>query len=237
MATYTAYDIARQIVQIRNYQECHVSGLCELPTDVLSAFLWLTAEWREVEEIESLIKMGANPHEEHEGFTVLEQFLQGHDGSWRNRSDIIMVEEGVKMLAKHGVTRADLKHDWVLSNCEEIINNSNYLREFFGFEPPERVKFYWHLPRAEKLEECPATFKDVDEGVKTLTCMTNHDQYIAVLEYQGQVTRYLVTKRAGLLAVIPMDSKPGWSKEQEMISNIVNFATARDEYPTLPCEE
>lgn len=238
MATkYTSYDVAQQLVQIRNYRELHVSGFAELPPDVLSAFLWLTTEWRRVDEMETLIQMGANPHEEHKGFTVLEQFLQGHDGGWRNRNSVQGVEEGVKMLAKHGVTRADLKHEWILSNCDEIITNSEYLSGFFGIEAPGRVKFWYHLPRAEKLEQSPQTFKDVTEGVQTLTCLTNYDQYIAVLEHQGEVMRYLVTKKAGPLAVIPMEPKPGWTKEQDMVSNIVNFAMARDSYPTLPCED
>jgi hypothetical protein len=37
----------------------------------------------------------------------------------------------VKMLAMYGVTDADLSHRWILSNCEEIILNSEYLTEFF----------------------------------------------------------------------------------------------------------
>jgi hypothetical protein len=132
MAPYTSYDVAQQLVQIRNYQECPVSGFCELPPDVLSAFLWLTAEWRNVSEMETLIQMGANPHEEHDGFTVLEAFLEGHDGYWRDDLVAPMVEEGVKMLTKYGVTRADLKHDWILSNCHKIISNSEYLRGFLA---------------------------------------------------------------------------------------------------------
>lgn len=134
MSSYTTYDVAKQLVQIRNYHELPVPALVELPTDVLSAFLWLTAEWRNIAEMESLIKMGANPQEEHNGFTVLEQFLEGHDGYWRNDLVAPMVEEGVKMLTKYGVTRADIKHDYILSNCEEIISNSQYLHDFF-FNP------------------------------------------------------------------------------------------------------
>lgn len=70
MAKYTAYDIAKQLTQIRNYRELHVSGFAELPTDVLSAFLWMTAEWRCFAEMEHLLAMGANPHEENEGRQV-----------------------------------------------------------------------------------------------------------------------------------------------------------------------
>jgi hypothetical protein len=237
MASYTAYDIAKQIIMIRAIQPIHVSSLGYLPKDVLSALLWLTAEYRNVDDMEGLIRLGADPHEDHVNFTVLEQFVQGHDGYFRTSNSTSDVEEGVKMLSKHGVTRKDLTHDWILSNCESIVNGSEYLRVFFGVNPPERVKVYYHLPRSEKLEQSPQTFKDVEEAVKTLTCLTNYDQYIAVLEYKGNVTRYLVTKGAGPLAIIPMEDKPGWTKKKEMVSNIVNFVMANDEYPLLPCED
>ena len=227
MATYTPYDVARQLVQIRAYTELSVNGFAELPTDVISALLQLTAEWRDVAEMETLLKMGANPHETHEGFTVLENFIQGHDGYWCGKDSVKTVEEGVKMLAKYGVTDADLKHPWILSNCEEIFKNSEYLMTFFKMEKP-RVKFYFHAPRAKKLTESPMTFKDVADAVKTLHCMTDLDQYGAVLEYQGEVTRYLVTKGAGSLSVIPMETK-----EQERVRNIVNFVLGTHKLPSL----
>ena len=227
MATYTSYDVAHHILQMRSYTELSVNGFAELPTEVLSAILHQTAEWRNVAEIETLLKMGANPHETHEGFTVLENFIQGHDGYWRDKDSVKTTEAGVKMLAKYGVTDADLKHPWILRNCEEIIQNSDYLSEFFKVEKP-RVKFYFHAPRAKKLTESPMTFKDVADAVKTLHCMTDLDQYGAVLEYQGEVTRYLVTKGAGSLSVIPMETK-----EQERVRNIVNFVLGTHKLPSL----
>ena len=233
---YTAYDVARQLMQVRNYVELHVSGFAEIPVDILSALLHLTAEFRDVVEMETLIKMGANPHETHEGFTVLEMFVQGHDGCLRYEDSVKTVEGGVKMLTKYGVTDKDLSHQWILSNCEEIIKNSEYLSEFFKVEKP-RVNFYFHAPRAKKLTESPMTFKDLGDAVKTLHCMTDLDQYVAVLEYKGEVTRYIVTKGAGSLSVIPMESKPRWTKEQERVSNIVNFVMGRDELPTIVGED
>ena len=231
MATYTAYDIAHHILQIRNYVNISVDGFAELPTEVLSAILHQTAEWRNVEEMEWLIKAGANPHETHEGFTVLENFIQGHDGYCRDKDSVKTTEAGVKMLAKYGVTDADLKHPWIMSNCEEIIQNSEYLSDFFKVEKP-RVKFYFHAPRAKKLTESPMTFKDVADAVKTLHCMTDLDQYGAVLEYQGEVTRYLVTKGAGSLSVIPMETK-----EQERVRNIVNFVLGTHKLPMIVGED
>ena len=231
MATYTSYDVAHHILQMRSYTELSVDGFAELPTEVLSAILHQTAEWRNVAEMETLLKMGANPHEIHEGFTVLENFIQGHDGYWRDKDSVKTTEAGVKMLAKYGVTDADLKHPWILRNCEEIIQNSDYLSEFFKVEKP-RVKFYFHAPRAKKLTESPMTFKDVADAVKTLHCMTDMDQYVAVLEYQGEVTRYLVTKGAGTLSVIQMESK-----EQERLTNIVNFVSGIDKLPMIVGED
>jgi hypothetical protein len=141
------------------------------------------------------------------------------------------VEEGVKMLAKYGVTDADLKDPRILRNCEEIIQNSDYLATFFKVEN-SRVKFYFHAPQAKKLTESPMTFKDVADAVKTLHCMTDMDQYVAVLEYQGEVTRYLVTKGAGSLSVIPMETK-----EQERLFNIVNFVSGIDKLPMIVGED
>jgi hypothetical protein len=233
---YTAYDVARQLMQVRNYVELHVSGFAEIPADVLSALLHQTAEYRDVDEMETLIKMGANPRETHEGFTVLEMFVQGHDGCLRHEDSVKTVEGGVKMLAKYGVTDADLKHPWILSNCDEIIKNSEYLSAFFKVEIP-RVKLYYHLPRAEELTLMERAFDTVEGVVKALPVLTDHKQYIAVIENQGTVTRYMVSKGCGSLEVIPMENEPGWSAKQEMISNIVNFVMANDDHPMLPCED
>ena len=231
---YTAYEVAQQLVQIRNYATFSMAGVVELPKDVLSALLWKTAEYRNVPELESLIKMGADPHERHGGFSVLEMFVQGHDGYWCDAKHVKDVEEGVKMLSKYGVTCEDLTHQWILSNCAEIIKNSEYLSTFFKVE---LVKLYYHPPRAETLTLNPKKFLTVDEVLKDLPNMTTYPQYIAVIEYRGTVTRYLVSKGCGTLEVIPMEDKPGWTQKQEMLSNLVNFVVRNDEFPTLPCEE
>jgi len=131
---YTAYDVARQILQMREYAQFDTCSFAELPKDVLTAMLWIRAEWRDSDEIEELIKMGANPAETHQGFTVLEMFVQGHDGYWVGKDRVKEVEDGVKMLTKYGVTDKDLSHQWILSNCKDIINNSEYLMTFFKTE-------------------------------------------------------------------------------------------------------
>jgi hypothetical protein len=236
LTMYTAYDMAQHILQIRNYTQLSVNGFAELPTEVLSAILHQTAEWRNVEEMETLIKIGANPHETHEGFTVLENFIQGHDGYWICKDRVKEVEDGVKMLSKYGVTDNDLSHRWILKNCDEIIKNSEYLITFFKVDT-NRVKLYYHLPGAGELTLMERTFDTVDEVVKSLTCLTNHRQYVAIIEDQGTVTRYLVSKGCGIMDIVPMENKPGWTEKQSMLSNIVNFVMANEEMPTLPCEE
>lgn len=235
--TYTAYDVAQQIMNMRNYTEVHVEAFSELPKDVLSAILCLEAEWRHIQDMDTLIELGADPHEKHEEFTVLENFIQGHDGYWICKDRVKEVEEGVKMLSKHGVTREDLSHSWILSKCADIINNSEYLSTFFGTTSTTRVKVYWHLPRSQNIKLMKMTFKDVEDAVKTLPMLTDHKQYIAVIENRDEVTRYLVSKGCGLLEVIPMEDSPGFSDKQKMVSNIVNFVMVNDEYPGLPCED
>ena len=131
---YSAYDVARQIQQMRQYHDIPVSSFVELPKDVLSALLWLKAEWRNVEEMEHLIKMGANPREKNQGFTVLDSFMQGHDGYWRDAERVLEVEEGVKMLAQYGVTHLDAV-ELTVKNCLELIRASEYLCTFFKVLP------------------------------------------------------------------------------------------------------
>lgn len=132
--SYTAYDVARQILQMREYAQFDTCSFAELPKDVLSAMLWIRAEWRDSDEIEELIEMGANPAETHQGFTVLENFIQGHDGYCRHENSVKEVEDGVKMLTTYGVTGKDLTHEYILRNCSELIDNSEYLRTFFKAE-------------------------------------------------------------------------------------------------------
>lgn len=232
---YSAYDIARQIQQMRAYNDIPVFSFVELPTDVLSALLWLTAEWRNVDEMEHLIKMGANPRERNEGFTVLDSFMQGHDGYWLAVERVKEVEDGVKMLARYKVTHLDAG-EVTVKNCAQLIRASEYLRTFFKVNTPQ-VKVHYHLPRAEKLETFGTPLLTVEDALKTLPTLTKYKQYVAVIEDRGKVTRYLVTQRAGPLEIIPMERAPGWSEQQGMVSNIVNFVMARDEFPTLPCEE
>ena len=213
MAKYTAYDIAKQLRQIRNNRPFDVSGFAELPEDVLSAFLWLTAEWRQVNEMKELLQMGANPHEEHEGLTVLEMFLQGHDGTWRCKSpsNTSETEAGVKMLFEYGVTCGDVKHDWILSNCSEIINNSEYLRNFFGYERVAPYEVWWFKPGSEKLTK-RGEFS-VDPVVACRWVDIPAEQFIYIVKKDGKYKRYIITKGFGDATVIPLTETPNVQKK------------------------
>lgn len=211
MAKYTSYDVAKQLVQIRNYHELPAPALVELPTDVLSAFLWLTAEWRQVNEMKELIQTGANPHEEHDGFTVLEQFLQGHDGYWRGKNDIPQVEEGVKMLFEYGVTCGDVKHEWILSNCSELITNSEYLSGFFGFKRETPYEVWWFDPNAEILIKQGAF--DQDPVATDMWRGVPVEQFIYIVKKDGKYKRYIITRGFGDATVIPLSERPNVQKK------------------------
>jgi hypothetical protein len=73
--------------------------------------------------------------------------------------------------------------------------------------------------------------------VEALPVLTDHKQYMAVIEENGDVWRYLVSKGCGLLEVLPLESLHDRPEKQEMLSNLVNFVMATDEFPSLPCEE
>lgn len=97
------------------------------------------------------------------------------------------------------------------------------------------AQIYWHLPQANEVTHAAegCTFEEARKWI--LHIAPHVKQYVAIIQHVGIVTRYLVTKGAGIFEVIPMESK--WNKEQEMLSNILNFVTANDELPLLPGED
>ena len=110
--------------------DVQVTLYSELPRDILSALLWESAEWRDVSKMDTLIRMGADPHQTYEDFSVLEMFMHGHDGYWRHKNSVEIVEQGVKMLSEHGVSSHDIHNPKLLENISEIIDNSEYLKSF-----------------------------------------------------------------------------------------------------------
>ena len=98
-------------------------------------------------------------------------------------------------------------------------------------------RLYWHVPRADEAI-LAAEFDDQATARDSVAEIKNGvSQYIAIIEHKGECRRYLVSRGCGDLTVIPMDHGPGWSKQQETVSNIVNFVMARDEFPPVPGED
>lgn len=95
---------------------------------------------------------------------------------------------------------------------------------------------YYHLPGAEQIESTGVSFLTLEDAMKNLTVMAPHNQYIVIIKGPS-VSRYLVSKGCGVMEIIPMENKPGWSDKQQMLSNIVNFVMASEELPVLSCEE
>lgn len=99
------------------------------------------------------------------------------------------------------------------------------------------AKIYWHLPGAEQVKYWDE-FGHFATALYSITQIPDVNQYIGIIECQGRVTRYLVTKGAGSLEVIPMeDEKKGWTEKKKMVSEIVNFVMGNHELPLLPVEE
>ncbi len=99
------------------------------------------------------------------------------------------------------------------------------------------AKLYWHLPGAEEVKYKGSfhTFEDARNVITKLIPDVN--QYVAVIEYDGNVGRYLVTKGAGLLEVIPMHTEGEWTEKDQMVSEVINFVMANHEMPLVPGED
>ena len=98
--------------------------------EVIDEGLMIAAEWRQLDDMKELVKLGANVHYKNpEGFSILDSVLQGHDSYWLERWEC--TESAVRFLADHKVTAADIAHKWILDECcNTYIANSEYLRDF-----------------------------------------------------------------------------------------------------------
>jgi hypothetical protein len=116
-------------MEMRNFNPIPIEYLELFPQEVLSALLWHSAQWRNIDEMEALIKMGAKVNETHQGKSVLDKYMIGTEKAkwWTKKVDHI--EKGVRMLAGYGVTGEDVKDRSSLDR--EVIGRSEYLTEFF----------------------------------------------------------------------------------------------------------
>ncbi len=99
------------------------------------------------------------------------------------------------------------------------------------------AKVYWHLPGAEQVTYWDE-FRHFATARYSITQLPTAHQYIAIIECEGRVTRYLVTKGAGPLEVIPMeDEEKGWTEKKKMVSEVINFVMGNHEMPPVPGED
>ena len=100
------------------------------------------------------------------------------------------------------------------------------------------IEVYWDLSGDDKAElyRGYSSFQIARDYIKHIGS-GGPSQYVAIIEFNGKVTRYLVTKGAGPLEVIPMeDEEKGWTEEKKMLSEVVNFVMSNHEMPLVPGE-
>ena len=96
--------------------------------EVNTAGLLQMAEWRDAKVIEMFLKNGADVNGTNsEGFSVLEQVLQGHDGYWRGKD--YWNPEVLEVLTKYKVDRR-ISHHWIIDQaCSEA---PQYVHDFLS---------------------------------------------------------------------------------------------------------
>ena len=97
---------------------------------IINAGLMVLAEFRCHELMETMIKMGANVHDTHNGYSILELVLSGI--GYDERKKVKEMVACVKILRKHGVTARDVTHDAVKEYCVEYSRKSAFIRSFMN---------------------------------------------------------------------------------------------------------
>ena len=97
---------------------------------------------------------------------------------------------------------------------------------------------YWHRTGAD-LATWEGKYDTFEEARSRLTTIETgiSRQYVAVIECNCKVNRFLVSKGCGDLEVIPMgEDDHRWTAQKEMVSEIVNFVMGNHELPLVPGE-
>jgi len=99
------------------------------------------------------------------------------------------------------------------------------------------IRVYYHLPGAETLTYTGRSFPTRKEAEENLASVVEEDdQYVAVLEDDGKVFRYLVTKGCGKLEVIPVEAS-GSINLMEKVGHMFNFVMGDIDFPPMDGEE
>ena len=99
------------------------------------------------------------------------------------------------------------------------------------------IRVYYHLPGDETLAYTGRSFPTRKEAEENLASVVDEDdQYIAVLEDDGNVFRYLVTKGCGKLEVIPVEAS-GSINLIEKVGHMFNFVMGDIDFPLMEGED
>jgi hypothetical protein len=99
------------------------------------------------------------------------------------------------------------------------------------------IRVYYHLPGDETLVYTGRSFPTRKEAEENLASVVGEDdQYIAVLEDDGKVFRYLVTKGCGKLEVIPVEAS-GLNDLLYKVGHMFNFVMGDIDFPLMEGED
>ena len=99
------------------------------------------------------------------------------------------------------------------------------------------IRVYYHLPGDETLMYTGRSFPTRNEAEENLASVVEEDdQYVAVLEDDGKVFRYLVTKGCGKLEVIPVEAS-GSTNLIENVGHMFNFLMGDIDFPLMEGED
>ena len=179
--------------------------LCKLFSNqnqnVINEGMMIAAEWRDLHAMEKFCNsMGADPHYVNkDGFSVLETVLQGHDGYWRE--DVESAKQALLFLKLLGVTRKDIRHDWIIEQCCDLyMFKDKWIKDFLC---PSEFEAWWHKPGDSKLNslgEYQFDPREADEWKKVPA-----DQFIYVVKGK-YINRYIVTKGLGFAEIFQVPS-------------------------------
>lgn len=99
------------------------------------------------------------------------------------------------------------------------------------------IRVYYHFPGDETLTYTGRSFPTRKEAEENLASVVEEeDQYVAVLEDDGKVFRYMVTKGCGKLEVIP-EHNTGLNDLLYKVGHMYNFVMGDTEFPLMDGEE
>jgi hypothetical protein len=145
--------------------------------------------------------------------------------------------------AKVSVARRKFNKRWETRGLEKkyflsLLLVINKVLDAYINPPKDDALVYWHEPGADEVIYYGSyeTFAEARNSLALLD--TGMAQYVAIIEFDGEVKRYLVSKGCGPMEVVPMENEEqGWTEKKRMLSELVNFVMATHEMPPVPGED